>query len=211
MGLIRGLARTAAIAGTATAVSNHVSRRPREPLGATRPIGVRPTGVRPAGPRSAYAPAPAPVYRARAGGAVAKRHTRSARETGPAPRQRRAHRRGIRSTESEDSRHLTIGPDRSGRVSAVCDHDSVAPGRSAFLSRPGSRRRGCGPTVRGRCRGLGREAPRRRVHTVRVPAGRPASRCVPELRAREPDVALGSRGGQIDDDEVTRLTVRAGP
>ena len=56
-GLIRGVARTAAIAGTATAVSNRVSRRQARKLG--RP-GASQAQAPPPG-RGAPAPAPAPA------------------------------------------------------------------------------------------------------------------------------------------------------
>ena len=51
-GLLRGMARTAAVAGTATAVSNRVSRRQAERWGAQDAA---------AAPQEQYAPAPAPA------------------------------------------------------------------------------------------------------------------------------------------------------
>ena len=56
-GLLRGVARTAAIAGTATAVSNRVSRRQASALGAA---GRRPY-AEPEPTYAAPAPAPAPA------------------------------------------------------------------------------------------------------------------------------------------------------
>jgi len=45
MGLIRGMARTAVIAGTATAVSNNVSRRQQRRWGAQQPVAVPPAAA----------------------------------------------------------------------------------------------------------------------------------------------------------------------
>jgi hypothetical protein len=53
-GLLRGVARTAVVAGTATAVSNRVSRRQARRWGAQDP------GYGYAEPEPAYAPAPGP-------------------------------------------------------------------------------------------------------------------------------------------------------
>ncbi|HET6548096.1 MAG TPA: SHOCT domain-containing protein [Solirubrobacter sp.] len=53
-GLLRGVARTAVVAGTATAVSNRVSRRQARRWGAQDP------GYGYAEPEPAYAPAPEP-------------------------------------------------------------------------------------------------------------------------------------------------------
>ena len=58
-GLLRGMARTAAVAGTATAVSNRVSRRQGERWSASRAAS---TGAAAARPRArAAAPAPDPM------------------------------------------------------------------------------------------------------------------------------------------------------
>ena len=56
-GLLRGVARTAVVAGTATAVSNRVSRRQAEPLGRAGPAGVPRARGRPPPPAAAPAPA----------------------------------------------------------------------------------------------------------------------------------------------------------
>jgi hypothetical protein len=68
MGLLRGMARTAVVAGTATAVSNRVSRRQAQRWGAQDaqqyggdPYGGDPYGGDPYAQRDAYAaPAPEP-------------------------------------------------------------------------------------------------------------------------------------------------------
>jgi hypothetical protein len=61
MGLLRGVARTAVIAGTATAVSNRVSRRQAERWSATDQSVYQPAyASQPAPPQYAPEPAPAP-------------------------------------------------------------------------------------------------------------------------------------------------------
>ena len=62
MGLIRGLARTAAIAGTATAVSNRVSRRQGNRWARHDQSAYDQQAYAQPAPAPAYAPAPAPVY-----------------------------------------------------------------------------------------------------------------------------------------------------
>lgn len=62
MGLIGGMARTAVVAGTATAVSNRVSRRQANrwaEQGETQPGYLQPQPAYAAAPAPAYAPAPA--------------------------------------------------------------------------------------------------------------------------------------------------------
>ena len=56
-GLLRGIARTAVVAGTATAVSNRVSRRQAERWGAQNSEYV-PSRMMPTQPQQAYAPPP---------------------------------------------------------------------------------------------------------------------------------------------------------
>ena len=62
-GLLRGVARTAAIAGTATAVSNRVSRRQARRWGQQDPYAQEPepTYAAPAPPPAAAPPAPDPI------------------------------------------------------------------------------------------------------------------------------------------------------
>ena len=62
-GLLRGVARTAAIAGTATAVSNRVSRRQARRWGAQDPYAQEPepTYAAPPPPPAAAPPAPDPI------------------------------------------------------------------------------------------------------------------------------------------------------
>ena len=57
-GLLRGVVRTAAVAGTATAVSNRVSRRQAQRW---ERQGNDPYGQQPAEPEPAYAPPPEPA------------------------------------------------------------------------------------------------------------------------------------------------------
>jgi hypothetical protein len=57
-GLIRGVARTAVVAGTATAVSNRVSRRQARRWGAEEPAYEEPPQQQYAPPPQQYAPAP---------------------------------------------------------------------------------------------------------------------------------------------------------
>jgi hypothetical protein len=61
-GLLRGIARTAVVAGTATAVSNRVSRRQANrwaDQGATQPAYMAPSYGQPAPQEAEYQPAPA--------------------------------------------------------------------------------------------------------------------------------------------------------
>jgi hypothetical protein len=58
-GLLRGMARTAVVAGTATAVSNRVSRRQGERWAAQEPAYQEPAYQEP--PPAAAAPAPDPI------------------------------------------------------------------------------------------------------------------------------------------------------
>jgi hypothetical protein len=57
-GLLRGVVRTAAIAGTATAVSNRVARRQARRWGAQQPAEPAPAPVASAAPPPPAAPAP---------------------------------------------------------------------------------------------------------------------------------------------------------
>ena len=57
-GLLRGMARTAVVAGTATAVSNRVSRRQSDALGRSGPGVLRGAGASPGGASAGGAPAP---------------------------------------------------------------------------------------------------------------------------------------------------------
>jgi Short C-terminal domain len=59
-GLLRGMARTAVVAGTATAVSNRVSRRQAQRWGAQDAYGYEPE-PQPAAPAAAAPPAPDPI------------------------------------------------------------------------------------------------------------------------------------------------------
>ncbi|MGC4933513.1 SHOCT domain-containing protein [Gordonia sp. DT30] len=60
-GLLRGVARTAAVAGTATAVSNRVSRRQGRRWAAQSYEEQQPPPAQYAAPAPQYAPAPAPA------------------------------------------------------------------------------------------------------------------------------------------------------
>ena len=92
MGLLRMAARTAVVAGTATAVSGRVQRRQAEKYDQQD--------------QQAYDQqqrAAAAARRRRAGG----RHDRAAPEPGAAPQAGRAHRRGVRGRQGQDPRDLT--------------------------------------------------------------------------------------------------------
>jgi putative oligomerization/nucleic acid binding protein len=60
-GLLRGMARTAVVAGTATAVSNRVSRRQAQRWSADQPQYAEPQYAEPPPPPPPAAPAPDPI------------------------------------------------------------------------------------------------------------------------------------------------------
>ena len=103
MGLIRGVARTAAIAGTATAVSNRVSRRQANKLGGRRTSKPRMLRLTSGSRRTSSS-------RLRPGTARRtdrERYAHTASATWAAQGVRSADRGGVRRTEGKDSRQLT--------------------------------------------------------------------------------------------------------
>ena len=118
MPLIRGIARVAAISGTATAVSNRVSRRQAQKL-------VRPgPGALPAGGAPAGRPG-----RGRAGRARPDPAAQGAR---PTPHRWRPHRRGVRGREGQGPRVLSGCP-AAGRGVSAGRAPAAASARAAGL------------------------------------------------------------------------------
>ena len=108
-GLIRGVARTAVVAGTATNVSNHVSRRQAEKWARAGAAGA-------AAVRAAARPCPRGARR---------RPDRAAQGARRAPRQRRLDRRGVRCPEGQAARLralISVGPNAAAPSCRVRRH-----------------------------------------------------------------------------------------
>ena len=107
-GLIRGVARTAVVAGTASAVAGRVNHHQQEKWAGQEPAAVRRAAVRAAPPPQYVAPAPVYAAPAAPAPAAAPEVDRIGAAQG-ARRPARAghpHRRGVRRREGEDPQLL---------------------------------------------------------------------------------------------------------
>ena len=154
MGLLRMAARTAVVAGTATAVSGRVAHRQNEKYGAQdRPSTT--SSRRPQRPRR-----------------PARRPERAAREPGEAPRPGRAHGRGVRGRQGQGSGDLGAPPGRAlhaaggglrrGRRRPLPRRDGRLPRRALDRRRPRRPRRRLRHRAAGRRAGRARLPGRRR-------------------------------------------------
>ncbi len=135
-GLIRGVARTAAIAGTATAVSNGVSRRQANRWAEKSAAQQQP----PPHPRLPRRPAPA---RTRAGArcrtcrSERRGHAGATRQARPAPRRRGADGGGVRAAEGAHPGRLTNSGDACMRIAIAGGHGQIALILSRVLTQRG--------------------------------------------------------------------------
>ena len=139
-GLLRGVARVAVVSGTATAVSNRVSRRQANRWSQDDQSQSAQQQQQYAEPQYAQ-PAPPPPVAPPCG---ARRHVRAASEAGPAQGPGHPHRRRVRGPKGEDPRELNArqaderrARRRSPSSSEVDAHHDPAGGRPADLSEPG--------------------------------------------------------------------------
>ena len=196
-GLLRGVARTAVVAGTATAVSGRVQRRQAEKY-ADRDAQIA------ADREQAYeqqtAAAAAPPRPGRTGRPGPERHDPAAEGPGRAARPGHPHRRGVRRPEGEDPRVLT---DRRSEVptmrhplrSTTCDPVAATPRVAATGRRPAdpvSDR--ASPPRRERRRAMGARGPPGPPLPAPLAGARPRRRRRARRHARAPGHGLRRAG-----------------